>query len=80
MEFIREIQNKSLLYGIQTEEGISPSEQTGSFGPKTKANLPFLSQGSDKVAFIKLLQYALYLNGSKFHPGRFDGVFDSGCN
>lgn len=66
---------KALIYGIQTEEGIAPASQTGSVGPSTKNLLPALSLGN-KGNFVKLLQYALYVNG--FDPGAFDGSFGSG--
>ncbi|MCD7035363.1 DUF1906 domain-containing protein [Metabacillus sp. GX 13764] len=70
--------NKSLMYGIQTEEGISAAEQTGSMGPTTKSRLPYLLMGSSNVNFVRLLQFVLYLNG--YDPGRFDGEFDAGTH
>lgn len=66
--------NKALIYGIQTEEGIPPASQTGSVGPTTKNLLPTLSVGSSGN-FVKLFQYALYVNG--FNPGTFDGIYDN---
>lgn len=66
---------KALIYGIQTEEGIAPTSQTGSVGPTTTNLLPNLSKGSTGN-FVKLLQYALYVNG--FDPGEFDGSFGAG--
>ncbi|RBP86543.1 peptidoglycan hydrolase-like protein with peptidoglycan-binding domain [Cytobacillus firmus] len=66
--------NRALIYGIQTEEGIEPSLQTGSVGPTTRDRLPTLSLGSSGN-FVKLLQYALYVNG--FDPGAFSGIYDS---
>ncbi|PLR75282.1 hypothetical protein CU633_21905 [Bacillus sp. V3-13] len=66
--------NKALIYGIQTEEGIAPESQTGSVGPTTKSLLPTLSVGSSGN-FVKLFQYALYVNG--FDPGTFDGIYDN---
>jgi peptidoglycan hydrolase-like protein with peptidoglycan-binding domain len=67
--------NRALIYGIQTEEDISPSIQTGSVGPMTIDRLPTLSVGSTG-RFVKLFQYALYVNG--FDPGVFDGSYGSG--
>ncbi|MFU8692699.1 glycoside hydrolase domain-containing protein (plasmid) [Rossellomorea sp. FS2] len=67
--------NKALIYGIQTEEGIAPGTQTGSVGPTTISLLPTLGVGSSKTNFVKLLQYALYVNN--FDPGDFDGQFDT---
>ncbi|PLR94622.1 hypothetical protein CVD19_16775 [Bacillus sp. T33-2] len=60
--------NKALIYGIQTEEGIAPENQTGIAGPTTRSLLPTLSEGSSGD-FVKLLKYALYVNG--FVPGAF---------
>lgn len=67
--------NRALIYGIQTEEGIAPELQTGSVGPSTRRLLPTLSVGSSGD-FVKLFQYALYVNG--FDPGAFDGIYGSG--
>lgn len=67
--------NRALIYGIQTEEGIAPSQQTGSIGPTTTNLLPTLSVGSTKINFVKLLQYALYVNN--FDPGVFDGQYST---
>ncbi|ESU34091.1 hypothetical protein G3A_02915 [Bacillus sp. 17376] len=66
--------NRALIYGIQTEEGIAPNLQTGSVGPTTRDRLPTLSLGSSGN-FVKLLQYALYVN--RFDPGAFDGYYGS---
>ncbi|ESU31411.1 hypothetical protein G3A_16865 [Bacillus sp. 17376] len=62
--------NTALIYGIQTEEGIAPNLQTGSVEPTTRDRLPTLRLGS-VGNFVKLLQYALYVN--RFDPGAFDG-------
>lgn len=67
--------NKAMIYGIQTEQGIPASQQTGSVGPTTRDKLPTLSYGSTGV-FVKFLQYALYVNN--FDPGAFDGSFGLG--
>ncbi|MBM7597690.1 peptidoglycan hydrolase-like protein with peptidoglycan-binding domain [Virgibacillus halotolerans] len=67
--------NKSLLYGVQTEEDIPASEQTGAIGPKTIERLPILDIGSSGN-FVKLFQYALYFNG--YDSGEFDGVYGTG--
>lgn len=66
--------NKALLYGIQTEEGIPASEQTGAIGPTTKSCLPVLGDGSSG-RFVKLYRYALYFNG--YDSGTFNDVYDS---
>lgn len=67
--------NKALIYGIQTEEGIAPSLQTGSIGPSTTNLLPTLSIGNTNANFVKLLQYALYVND--FNPGEFNGQYST---
>lgn len=65
--------NKALLYALQIEEGISVSN--GVFGPSTRRLCPVLREGSSKTAFVKLLEYALYLNN--YNPSNFSGVFTS---
>jgi peptidoglycan hydrolase-like protein with peptidoglycan-binding domain len=67
--------NKALIFGIQTEEGIPADQQTGSVGPTTRSLLPTLRVGSTGN-FVKLYQYALYVNG--FDPGIFDGIYGNG--
>ncbi|HHW37103.1 MAG TPA: DUF1906 domain-containing protein [Bacillales bacterium] len=67
--------NRALIYGIQTEEGIAPELQTGSVGPTTRDRLPTLMVGS-RGDFVKLFQYALYVNG--FDSGVFDGIYGTG--
>lgn len=64
--------NKALIYGLQTEIGIAPDKQTGSIGPATTAGLPIL-QVTSKGNFVKLFQYALYVNN--YDTGDFDGIF-----
>lgn len=66
--------NRALIYGIQTEQGISASQQTGSVGPTTRDRLPNLSIG-DTGVFVKFLQYAMYVNN--FDTGAFDSSFSS---
>ncbi|MEI5908209.1 glycoside hydrolase domain-containing protein [Bacillus spongiae] len=64
--------NKALIYGIQTEKGIPTGIQTGTVGPLTTNSLPTLRIGSSGQ-FVKLFQYALYVN--HFDPGPFDGYY-----
>ncbi|RSK43109.1 glycoside hydrolase domain-containing protein [Bacillus canaveralius] len=66
--------NRALIYGIQTEEGIPASQQTGAVGPSTTDRLPTLSVGSSGN-FVKLFQFALYLNN--FDPGAFNSQYDT---
>ncbi|MEK5071720.1 glycoside hydrolase domain-containing protein [Sporosarcina sp. FSL K6-1508] len=67
--------NKALIYGLQTEIGIAPNNQTGSIGPATTAGLPTLLVGS-RGNFVKLFQYALYVNN--YDSGTFDGIYGTG--
>lgn len=67
--------NRALIFGIQTEQGISSEQQTGSVGPTTRDRLPTLGYGSTGV-FVKFLQYALYVNN--FDAGVFDGIYGIG--
>lgn len=66
--------NRALIYGIQTEQGIPASQQTGSVGPTTRDRLPNLSLG-DSGVFVKFLQYAMYVNN--FDTGSFSSSFTS---
>lgn len=66
--------NKAMITAIQIEQG-NPS-QDGVWGSNTMSLLPTLSQGSTKTNFVRLLQYALYVNG--FDPNGFDGIFGNG--
>lgn len=65
--------NKALLYALQIEEGISIPN--GVFGPSTRRLCPVLREGSSKKNFIRLLEYALYLNN--YDPNNFSGEFTS---
>ncbi|EIM08330.1 bacterial lysin [Planococcus antarcticus DSM 14505] len=67
--------NRALIYGIQTEQGIPASQQTGSAGPTTRDRLPLLQYGNSGV-FVKFFQYALYVNN--YDTGSFDGIFGRG--
>ncbi|MEK4488030.1 glycoside hydrolase domain-containing protein [Psychrobacillus sp. FSL H8-0484] len=67
--------NKALIYGLQTEIGIPPANQTGAIGPATTAGLPTLMVGS-KGNFVRLFQYALYVNNHD--SGVFDGIYGNG--
>ncbi|MFC4597054.1 glycoside hydrolase domain-containing protein [Cohnella hongkongensis] len=66
--------NKAMITAIQIEQGNASPD--GVWGPNTMSLLPTLSQGSTKTNFVRLLQYALYVNG--FDPNGFDGIFGSG--
>lgn len=77
--------NLALIYALQAEGGMSTSVANGNFGPGTTtiAQNHTLMLGSTEVNFVKIVQYALYCNGSqrssvnRFDPGNFDGVFDT---
>lgn len=64
---------KGLIYALQAEEGLSPSQANGNFGPTTTAKCPTLSVGDSRSPFVKILQYALYINGENITS--FDGIF-----
>lgn len=69
--------NKSLLYGLQIAAGVAGAN--GNFGPGTLdacAKNP-LEPSTSKIGLVKIAQYALYCNGSRFDPGNFSGRFDS---
>ncbi|WP_100486357.1 glycoside hydrolase domain-containing protein [Sporolactobacillus pectinivorans] len=69
--------NTALIYALQCEEGLSPSEATGTFGPTTTADCPTLSLNDSRTNFVKILEYALYCNGTDYDPKNFNGVYDS---
>ncbi|QXE02278.1 glycoside hydrolase domain-containing protein [Terribacillus sp. DMT04] len=64
---------KSLVYAIQYEQGLSDSIANGNFGPTTRSNLPTLSVG-DTGDFVRLFQAAMIFN--QFDVS-FDGAFTS---
>lgn len=64
--------NKSLIYALQIEEGISGAN--GHFGPGTSRNCPKLKIG-DKSRFVSILKYVLYCNG--FDANNFNTEFDN---
>ena len=66
---------KGLIYALQAEEGLSPTQANGNFGPTTTEKCPTLSVGDSRSAFVKILQYALYINGEDITS--FDGLFGS---
>ncbi len=79
---------KSLIFALQALEGLPTDVANGNFGPTTKKccpELPYdgtaLSYSGKKYTdsqikdFIRLLEYALYVNG--FDTGEADGTFDS---
>lgn len=83
--------NSALIYAYQAEEGLPVGVANGNFGPTTRKcapNIPYTrSSGaaltyngsyytdSQISTFIKLLQFALFVNG--FGNGNFNGNFDS---
>ncbi len=79
---------KAFIFALQALEGLPTNVANGNFGPTTKKCCPELPYNgsalsySDKKytdsqikAFIRLLEYSLYVNG--FDAGKDDGVFDS---
>ncbi|WP_100486343.1 glycoside hydrolase domain-containing protein [Sporolactobacillus pectinivorans] len=69
--------NTALIYALQCEEGLSVSEATGTFGPTTTSDCPTLSLNDSRTNFVKILEYALYCNGTNYDPKNFNGVYDS---
>lgn len=66
---------KGLIYALQAEEGLSTTTANGNFGPTTQAKCHVLSEGDTQQGFIKILKYALYINGQSI--ASFTGTFDS---
>lgn len=73
--------NNAMIYAIQKEEGISVEDSAPSFGKLTFDSFPTLpftgdpkEIGRNEVAFTKILQYALYVNG--YYDGAFDGKYN----
>lgn len=52
---------KAFIKVLQAIEGLSPAEATGSFGPYTMANIPYLPEHGDARA-VQLFKYALRCN------------------
>lgn len=66
---------KGLIYALQAEEGLDTSTANGNFGPTTQAKCPVLSEGDTRQNFVKILKYALYINGQNL--ATFNGTYDS---
>nr|OTP10638.1 hypothetical protein A5888_003936 [Enterococcus sp. 9E7_DIV0242] len=65
--------NQAIIYGLQCEMGMPVGTANGFFGVGTTAGCPTLSKTQGTAANIKLLQYALYVNGE--YTWLFDGKF-----
>lgn len=65
--------NQALIYGLQCEMGMPVGTANGFFGVGTTASCPTLSKAQGTAANIKLLQYALYVNGE--YTSLFDGKY-----
>ena len=66
---------KGLIYALQAEEGLDTKTANGNFGPTTQAKCPTLSEGDSRQDYVKILQYALYINGESISS--FSGIYDS---
>lgn len=66
---------KGLIFALQAEEGLDTKTANGNYGPTTKAKCPTLSAGDSRHGFVKVLQYALYVNGENISS--FDGNYGS---
>lgn len=67
--------SKGLIYALQAEEGLDTNTANGNFGPTTQAKCPTLRKNDTRQGFVKVMKYALYLNGTKISS--FSGTFDS---
>lgn len=65
---------QGIIYALQAEEGLAIGVANGSFGPSTQSKCPTLAEGDTRSNFVRILQYALYMNGMK--DILFNGVYD----
>lgn len=68
--------NTALIYALQAEEGMSPSEANGIYGPGTTSRTPVVNIGATGN-IVKIIQWGLYVNGF-YKTGDFNGVFSNG--
>ena len=64
---------KGLIYALQAEQGLAVGSADGLFGPATQKKCPTLSAGDTRQGYIKIMKYALYLNG--IDVASFSGSF-----
>lgn len=64
---------KGLIYALQAEQGLAVGSADGLFGPATQKKCPTLSAGDTRQGYIKIMKYALYLNG--IDVASFSGTF-----
>lgn len=64
---------KGLIYALQAEQGLAAGSADGLFGPATQKKCPTLSAGDTRQGYIKIMKYALYLNGIDI--ASFSGTF-----
>jgi peptidoglycan hydrolase-like protein with peptidoglycan-binding domain len=67
--------NTALIYALQAEIGMSPSEANGIYGPGTTSRTPVVNIGATGNV-VKIIQWGLYVNGF-YKSGDFNGVFSS---
>ncbi len=65
--------SKGLIYALQAEQGLAVGSADGLFGPATQKKCPTLSAGDTRQGYIKIMKYALYLNG--IDVASFSGTF-----
>lgn len=65
--------NEALIYALQAEIGMGTATANGYYGAGTTAQTPTLQIGQSG-SFVKILQWALYVNGFNA-SGIFDGKF-----
>ena len=68
--------NKALIYALQDEMGMTVGVANGYFGVGTTANCPTLGPNQGKAAYVKILQYSLYVNGFN-QNAVFDGIYST---
>lgn len=67
--------NQALIFALQAEEGLSPEEANGAYGPTTTRLTPTLQEG-DNNDFVPILKYGLLVNGF-YDSNDFSTVFTS---
>ena len=67
--------NSALIYALQAEIGMSPSEANGIYGPGTTSRTPVVNIGATGNV-VKIIQWGLYVNGF-YKSGDFNGIFSS---
>jgi len=67
--------NTALIQILQANEGLTPDQATGTYGPTTDSLTPTLNIGATGD-FVKIVQFGLYVNGFNTNAV-MDGVYSS---